>query len=264
MSRAKSPASASQTTYPRLRSRGRNRGRGVDMGSLGGGASWAVPAARRSVLGGCAAGLMLLGLGSRETAAAPAIALRPLRKDPPRALRILRVPESYLTVAAALADARPGDHVTLRAGVYDADQVWVGPNVGAADRHVVVRARTRNQAVLTGRVTIATPGISLHGLRTRFRLCLGWYRQRRVFGPDPSQPNISDTLPPSSRSAPFASMRACPSIGTSSSPTTTSSRPIPIGTGTVSYTSVMSSLPRLAPSNSTSPTSASLILPRTG
>ena len=111
---------------------------------------------------------MLLGLGSRETAAAPAIALRPLRKDPPRALRILRVPESYLTVAAALADARPGDHVTLRAGVYDADQVWVGPNVGAADRHVVVRARTRHQAVLTGRVTIATPGIWLHGLRTKF------------------------------------------------------------------------------------------------
>lgn len=124
-------------------------------------------------------GLMLAAVGLAVVpvglAPAPALAgslpLRAIAKNPPKAKRTLRVPESYPTVEAALAVAQPGDHVSLRDGTYAGDRVWTAQ--GAANGHIVVKARNWHKVVFTGRIQIRSPYLWLHALRTSF------------MGPDP-------------------------------------------------------------------------------
>ena len=122
---------------------------------------------RRAVLAG-AAGATLVGLTARPTMAAPSLPLRPISKDPPRAIRVLRVPEDHPNVKSALAASLPGDHVSLADGIYPGDRTWVLPGLRAPARFVVVRARNRHKAVFTGRITLASPGIWLHDLATDY------------------------------------------------------------------------------------------------
>ncbi|MGD9508403.1 MAG: chondroitinase-B domain-containing protein [Geminicoccaceae bacterium] len=135
---------------------------------------------RRQLLS-MAAGLAVLPAGLVPSPAlAASVPLRVIAKNPPKAKRTLRVPESYPTVEAALAAARPGDHVSLRDGTYPGDRVWTAS--GSASGHIVVKARNWHKVVFTGRIQIRSPYLWLHALRTSF------------MGPDPD-PALSDTRP---------------------------------------------------------------------
>jgi hypothetical protein len=122
---------------------------------------------RRSVLTGLAAGAAVAAVGSSRAAAAPRIPLRFLAKDPPPATRVLRVPESYATVQAALDAALPGDHVSIRDGAYGGDLRWTRTGVGSGP-HVVIKARNRHRAVFSGRLTVEGSRLWLHGIKTGF------------------------------------------------------------------------------------------------
>jgi hypothetical protein len=127
------------------------------------------------------AGLAVVPVGLAPAPAhAASVPLRAIAKNPSIAKRTLRVPESYPTVEAALAAARPGDHVSLRDGTYAGDQVWTAS--GAAGAHIVIKARNWHKAVFTGRIQIRSPYLWLHALRTSF------------MGPDPDW-SLSDMRP---------------------------------------------------------------------
>jgi hypothetical protein len=131
-------------------------------------ASSIVAASRRLLLAGCAGGVTASLLPARSAHAAASIALRSVPKDPPPARRVIFVPETYPSIRAALAAAQPGDHISLADGTYPRDRVWSLAAVTPPYRYVVVRARNRHKAVFTGRVTLASPGLWLHGLATKF------------------------------------------------------------------------------------------------
>jgi hypothetical protein len=80
---------------------------------------------------------------------------------------VLRVPEGYPTVQAALDVARPGDHVSLRDGTYGGDLRWTRAEARGGP-HVVIRARNRHRAILAGRLTVEGRYIWLHGVKTSF------------------------------------------------------------------------------------------------
>jgi hypothetical protein len=71
-------------------------------------------------------------------------------------------------VEAALAAALPGDHVSLRDGVYAGDRVWTWGGGGPGRPRVVVKARNWHQAVFSGRLQISSPYLWLHALKTSY------------------------------------------------------------------------------------------------
>ena len=123
--------------------------------------------ARRPLLLASGAALGTAALGIRPAAAA-SIHLPVVAKGPPPALRELRVPEAYPTVQAALAVARPGDHVSLADGTYHGDHAWSWTGGAAGKRLVVIKARNRSKAVLAGRIQLRSPYMWLHGVRTTY------------------------------------------------------------------------------------------------
>lgn len=99
---------------------------------------------------------------------AASLPLRPVPKKLPAPARELLVPEAFATVRAALAVARPGDHISLADGRYDGDLEWSWHGGTGDGRFLVIKARSRHRAVFTGRIRILSPYLWVNGLRTTF------------------------------------------------------------------------------------------------
>lgn len=79
-------------------------------------------------------------------------------KEPPAATATLRVPEDYSTIAAALAAASPGNHISVANGTYR-EEITSAKN-GSATGWIVIKARNHLGATLAGSNT-ADPDDSL-------------------------------------------------------------------------------------------------------